>query len=154
LFCYHNFPSSLFHSISKNINLKFFFVLGNLIYFLFNQNYYFYFKVLSYYIQTIDLVDNNIIKLGSSTIHRSTIHRGLIYRGSIHRKVKSSRDDSLQGQINVGRFIVGKFMAELFQLKTWLKREIFWLDIKNFLYLNEPSFHVASNIYTFQFSRF
>jgi hypothetical protein len=45
-----------------------------------------------------------------------SIYRESIHRGSIHRRINLSQ---------------GRFIAELCQLKTWLKREIFCLEIQN-----------------------
>jgi hypothetical protein len=53
-----------------------------------------------------------------------------IYRESIHRR-------SINRRINLSQLCTcaqGQFIAELCQLKTWLKRKFFCLDIQNYMF--------------------
>jgi hypothetical protein len=98
-------------------------------------------------------VDSSQGRFIARSIHRKVdSSQGRFIARSIHRKVDSSqldssqgwliagrniavsihcRVDSSQGRFIVGRSMLGRFIGELCQLKTWLKREIFWLDIQN-----------------------
>jgi hypothetical protein len=103
----------------------------------------------------------------AGSIHRGSIQRGSINRESIHRKVNSSQRRFIVGWLISGSIhrriylLQGQFIAELCQLKTWLKREIFSLDIQNCvpgddekLYTTKWTlFHVQTKNYTFQSSK-